>query len=152
MGGKKVFTPHIAASNTHLMCSENCISQTHILYDVGDTDGFKIQTYLELIFTAACVKCRVAALKCLAVLHRSAEYIFWSFGSVSLFRIYSTAKRSHDKDLYFCFFITAVTALFQRSYRRKPHAKIPVSPWDIAIWIWAVLIFFPISFQTAHEY
>ena len=43
-------------------------------------------------------------------------------------------------------------ALFQGSYRRKPHAKIPISPLDIAIWIWAVLTFFPVGFQTAHEY
>ena len=30
--------------------------------------------------------------------------------------------------------------------------KIPISPWNIAIWMWAVLTFFPDSFQTAHEY
>ena len=42
-------------------------------------------------------------------------------------------KRSNDKDLYFCFFITALTALFQGSYRRKPHAKIPIISRDIAI-------------------
>ena len=59
---------------------------------------------------------------------------------------------SNDKDLYFCFFITTLKALFQGPYCRKPHAKIPVSPWDTAIWIWAVLTFFPNGFQTAHEY
>ena len=45
----------------------------------------------------------------------------------------------------FLFFIIALTVLFQGSYRRKLHAKIPIGPWDIAIWIWAVWTFFPNS-------
>ena len=35
-------------------------------------------------FTAAGVKCRVAAVKRLPVLHRSADYIFISFGIIEL--------------------------------------------------------------------
>ena len=35
---------------------------------------------------------------------------------------------------------------------QKTALKIPINPWDVAIWIWAILTFFPNSFQTAHEY
>ena len=43
-------------------------------------------------------------------------------------------------------------AFFKDHNAENPHTKIPVNPWDIAIWIWAVLTFFLYSFQTAHEY
>ena len=53
---------------------------------------------------------------------------------------------SNNKDSYFCFFITALKVLFKDHTPENRMQKFQFQ-WDIEIWIWAVLTFFPNSFK-----